>query len=161
MQRAVSALKVQATKALDALANATDSLADGVTLYEALKQHKLSYGLTTFCSTLQRWVHLPIPVVKKWNSGFFLQVAMTTNRTFFNGEKDILVQHVLDECKNQGYIENTALVRLACDLRDEFLTSIPVCQKRVRLRSLKFRTRWMKRFVTLHKNKLTKKCHPP
>lgn len=104
---------------------------------------------------------MPISVVQKWNPGFVLQVATKRNRTFFKGEEDILVQPVVEECKKHGYIENTALVRLACDLRDEVFTSFTVCQKRARLTRCKSSTRWMKRFVARNKVKLANKVLCP
>lgn len=161
MPRAVFATEAQARKALTALSTAKAQLEDGGTLDEALEKNHLTTGPTSSRSTLQRWAQIPTPTIQKSRSGFYLKVRPLTNLTFFENEENVLADRVVDVAKSQGYMAHEDVVREAVKLRDEVLEDCMFSTTRTRLRTCKFTSKWIGRFVARHKEKLANNMSRP
>lgn len=116
------ATKAQVLAAVNVLNAARRDLAEGKTIDDAIKRHRLSNSPASFWSTLSRWLWVPALQISKSKSGYYLHVKEPRNMAFHVDEESVFLT------KSRVRLQITAISKEAISQSFLSLWELRACQ---------------------------------
>lgn len=152
MPHAVLLTIMQVGWARNALNEASADIRQGSKIAEALWKNQLTTGSTSSKSVLQRWLSLPLPVIKIFPSEFQIKVSELSNRELLEFGEKIFTDRILDDEREHGCTSQTDVLQKALLFRNEYLLSNEFSEEIWdRLKQCNFERYWVCEFLERNK----------